>query len=180
MKTSWRPIRTTLIVGLICGLAFIPLSLGLSVFVNVATAFALILWLYAAVYSVFLCRWGGKRSGSILFPLILLLAAVFFSNSLTAYFAAALLVFSWIRSGICFERSLHGLWAELVIGLGGGALVSFFVNGSGVTWALGIWMFFLIQALYFVFFNVPVASDSKEQNVDPFERSRRMAEEILF
>lgn len=180
MKTSWRPVRTTLVFGLICGLVFIPLSLGLSVFVNIATAFALILWLYTAAYSILLCRWGGKRSGSILFPLILLLAAVFFTNSLTAYFIAALLIFSWIRSNICFERSLHGLWTELAIGLGGGALVSIFINGTVVTWALGVWMFFLIQALYFVFFDVPVASKSEEQNFDPFEKSRRMAEEILF
>lgn len=180
MKTFWRPIRTTLVVGLICGLAFIPLSLGLSVFVDIATAFALIIWLYTAVYSVLLCRWGGKRSASIIFPLLLLLAAVFFTSSLTAFFIAALFIFSWIRSGICFERSLHGMWAELAIGLGGGALVSLFVNGSGVTWALGIWMFFLIQALYFVFIDVPVASKSEKQDIDPFERSRRMAEEILF
>ena len=69
--------------------------------------------------------------------------------------------------------------AELVISLGGGALVSFFVPGSGVTWALGIWMFFLIQTLYFVFFEASISIAIEESAIDPFERSRRMAEEIL-
>ena len=179
MKTSRRPIRTTLIFGLICGLTFIPISLGLSILIPWSEAFALVLWLYTVVYGILLCRWSGNRIGSIVFPLLLLLGAVFLAGSLTAYFVVALLILSWIRSGICFQKSLKGFLAELVISLGGGALVSCFIPGSGVTWALGIWMFFLVQALYFVFFETSISIAIEAPAIDPFERSRRMAEEIL-
>jgi len=142
-------------------------------------AFALVLWLYTAIYGILLCRWSGKRIKAIVFPLVLLLGAVFLAGSLTAYFFVALLVLSWIRSGICFERSLKGLGAELVTSRGGGAVVSCFVPGSGVTWALGIWMFFLVQALYFVFFETSISTAMEDPVIDPFEKSRRLAEEIL-
>jgi len=179
MNTSRRPIRTTLIFGLICGLSFMPLRLSLSFLIPWSEAFALTLWLYTAGYGMLLCRWGGKPIKSIVFPLLLLLGAVFLAGSLTAYFFVALLLLSWIRSGICFNKSLKGLGAELVISLGGGVIVSCFVPGSGVTWALGIWMFFLVQALYFVFFETSISTAIEETAIDPFEKSRRLAEEIL-
>ena len=179
MNTSRRPIRTTLILGLICGLFFIPLRLGLSSLVPWSVSFLLAIWLYTTVYGILLCRWGGKGIGSIVFPILLLLAAVFLAGSQTAFLVVALLILSWIRSGICFDKSWQGFLAELVISLGGGAFVAGFAPGSDLAWALGIWMFFLVQTLYFVFFEPSIPSEKKEQNIDPFETSRRMVEEIL-
>ena len=175
-----HPIRTTLVYGFICGIVFVPLTLGLTFLMPRPQALALTLWVYTAVYGILLCRLAGKRVGSILFPLLLLLGAVFFTSSPIVYVMVALLILSWIRSGICFHRSLRGLLAELVIGMGGGALLSCFLPGTALTWSLGIWMFFLVQALYFAFFENPKLMKKKgTPTVDAFERARRMAEEIL-
>jgi hypothetical protein len=70
---------------------------------------------------------------------------------------------------------------ELLLCLAGGALVTVFTPGSTLSWALGIWLFFLLQALYFAIFDgkAPTLHDQYEQEVDPFERASRLAEDIL-
>ena len=68
--------------------------------------------------------------------------------------------------------------AEIVLCLGGGAVVSYFAPQSMATWALGIWMFFLIQSLYFALFR-DIPKHEEELEVDAFERARNQAETIL-
>jgi len=45
-------------------------------------------------------------------------------------------------------------------------------------WALGVWLFFLIQALYFVLFEYQSEPQIKIE-VDPFEKAKMAAEKIL-
>ena len=64
------------------------------------------------------------------------------------------------------------------MGLATGLLVSGALPAVAITWALGIWLFFLIQALYFVFFDY--RSDAQvEIEVDPFEKAKMAAQKIL-
>jgi hypothetical protein len=44
---------------------------------------------------------------------------------------------------------------------------------------LGIWMFFLIQSLYFVIFENRAIMPENQYETDPFERASRQAEAIL-
>ena len=71
------------------------------------------------------------------------------------------------------------LTAEIAISLGGGALVSVFAPHTTVTWAMAVWMFFLVQSLYFVV--VRDIGEAEEEQVvrDPFEQARGQAEKIL-
>ena len=90
------------------------------------------------------------------------------------------MVISWIRSGICYQRpGVMGLAVELLLCLLGAVLVQVFTPGSAAAWALGVWMFFLVQALYFVFLGP--ADDQQEESIktDAFERASRQAEKIL-
>jgi hypothetical protein len=66
----------------------------------------------------------------------------------------------------------------MVFSIGGGALVAYFAPYSPVTWGLGIWMFFLVQSLYFL---VMTDSDTggKPMNADAFDEARVRAEGIL-
>ena len=59
--------------------------------------------------------------------------------------------------------------------------VAVFSPASASAWVLGIWLFFLLQALYFAIFGVetPPSQSKFEQEIDPFERAYRRAEDIL-
>ena len=63
----------------------------------------------------------------------------------------------------------------------GGALIAALPPGSAFGWTLSIWMFFLVQALYFVVFDITtIAAEEKiALEIDPFERASRRAADIL-
>jgi len=64
------------------------------------------------------------------------------------------------------------------LSLGGGALVALFTPVSEISWALGIWLFFLIQALYFLLFE-KTGDKIADTEIDLFEKARMEAEKIL-
>jgi hypothetical protein len=57
-------------------------------------------------------------------------------------------------------------------------LVFGIVPDVNLVWALGVWLFFLIQALYFVLFEHQGASRT-EIEIDPFEKAKMAAGKIL-
>ena len=68
----------------------------------------------------------------------------------------------------------------LLCGLGG--LIPAVFNPTTVwAWILGIWLFFWLQALHFTIFEAatPPPQSEYEQEIDPFERAYRRAEDIL-
>ena len=87
---------------------------------------------------------------------------------------------SWIRSGICFKEKpfLKRFGAEIGLGLATGLLVSGAVPAAAIRWALGVWLFFLIQALYFVLLDYRSDPEVKI-DVDPFEKAKMAAQKIL-
>lgn len=179
MKTISRPIRTTIILGLICGLSFMPLVVGLSHVIYWPKALNLTLWIYVAVYSILLTRWSSKNINQIIFPLLLILIALFWVDSISLFIMLVLGILSWIRSGICFPKSLgNKIVAEVLLGLGAGGIVISLTPASVLTWSLAIWMFFLVQALYFVIFETSFNAEDQIKR-DPFEKAREQAENIL-
>ncbi len=178
MKSTKRPLKATVFFGFICSLSFIPLNTGLSYIVPWPKIFSFTIWLYIAGYGFLLTRWRGKNLPSILFPLLLLFISVFAVHSNSAFLLLALGIFSWIRSGICFQKPLpRALGAELGLTLGGAALVAWFTPHSTLTWALGILMFFLVQSFYFVIFENKRSKDKFV--VEPFEEAMLAADKIL-
>ncbi len=179
MTASQRPIRTTIFFGLICSLIFIPINMFFEITFFRPLFFRLALFAILAAYSLILASWGNKRRISVLFPLLFLFLFVFCQTSAPAFLLLSLGMLSWIRSGICFQNAFaRSLGVEILFSIGGGALVACFNPHSTLTWALGIWMFFLIQSLYFT-----VMTDMKEDAVAPpldlFEQARMRAEGIL-
>ncbi len=182
MKILHRPVLTTVLFGLICGMSFIPLNLVLNNIGFRSNAICLALWLFIAGYAILLCRWSRQKLMPVSYPVLFLFLTVFLVQSIGAFFFLALAVISWIRSGLCYqERRGIRLVVELFLCLAGGALVAVFTPGSALAWALGIWFFFLLQALYFAIFdnNTATLDSQYEQVVDPFERASRQAEDIL-
>ncbi len=179
MKITRRPTIATILYGLMCGVTFIPVSIVLSYMIYWPEAFRLTIWSYLALYGLLLTRWGKVNPISIVFPLLTLFIFVFWGNSNSAFLLLALGILSWIRSGICFRRPLaEMLGVELLICIGGGALVAYFVPHSTFTWAIGIWLFFLVQSLYFVLTG-DARSEEDKLKLDPFDEAKRQAERIL-
>ena len=61
MDGEKRPVRTTLLFGLVCGLLFIPVSLVFQFTIFWPFIFRLTLFSYLAVYSIILAGWGNKK-----------------------------------------------------------------------------------------------------------------------
>lgn len=182
MKILQHPIRATLLLGLICALFFGPLYLALNTMVSAPHAVCLSIWLFAAVYALFLCRWSRQKLWISVFPMLLLILAIFLVKSMSAFFLLTLMIIGWIRSGICYQKNKGArLAVEVLLGLLGGALMALFPPASVSAWALGVWMLFVLQTLYFAIFGnkLVIPANKFAFEVDPFERPCRQAEEIL-
>lgn len=180
MKASRRSTLTTIFFGLGCGICLVPISSGLSYLIEWPQAVYLTLWSCLVLYSFLLTKWGRASLFSTVFPLLLLFVFAFQATSHTAFVLSALVILGWIRSGICFRGSgIKAIGVELMICLGGGALVFYFPPHTPATWALMVWACFLIQSLYFVMLGTSDERQEKENLRDPFEEMRRRAERII-
>jgi hypothetical protein len=68
--------------------------------------------------------------------------------------------------------------SEVILGIAAGALIGSFSPMSPINWAVAIWLFFLVQALYFVIFENHLPAGRKHRR-DAFEQAREQAEKIL-
>jgi len=180
MNISRKPMFTTIIYGLLAGISFIPMVMVMSSLIYWTAAFRLAIWLILAGYLVILTRWGRVSLLSIAFPLLLLLLLVFWGDTNSAFLFLALGVLSWVRSGICFHGGLlKSLFTEAALCLGAGALVVFFTPHSTITWGVAVWMFFLVQSVYFVIFADFGKEQEEQVELDPFHQARSRAERML-
>ena len=180
MKTKPKPVRTTVIFGLICGLILGYLNTVSNYDIYWLESTKLLIWLSLAGYGILLTRWSGTKIHSILFPLLILFIFTFWGVSVKFFLVFALGILSWIRSSICFQKSIfRALAAEFLICFGGIALVAFFDSHSAISWGLGIWMFFLVQALYFLFFSDQSVFEESTIPLDQFKEAKMNAERIL-
>lgn len=181
MKNTATPIRSTIAWGLLSGFVYLLLSVPANAIIFWPIGEQLVLWVLLAGYSILLSRWASRPLSAVAWPLMLLLVGALLIPSTSTFTWVALGILSWIRSGICFNRTLvlKRCAVEFGLGLGTGLVVSAVLPATTVSVALGVWLLFLIQALYFVMFEYRKDSaDSVE--VDPFERARLAAEEILL
>ena len=180
MKGTVKPIRTTIIWGLLSALIYLPASGFLHALIPWPHGEQLLLWVLLAGYGLMFSRWALKPFSAVALPLILLLAAALFIHSTPIFVCAALGILSWMRSGICFRHRPAAIRLIAEIGLGVGASPALYavVLTTTVSAALGIWLLFLMQTLYFVMFEYR-AEPTNGVEVDPFEQARMAAEQIL-
>ncbi len=175
-----RPVRSTLVFGLISALAVMPAAGMLAVLTGWSLAIKLVLWTAFLVYALLLTRWSGTRPVAIAFPLALLLGTALWPGIHALFFLLGLGFFSWIRSGICFSTTpLRAIAAETITVAGGAGLVILLSPASNIAWAIGIWLFILVQALYFFFVPVPDATATVRAEEDPFASAYREAQRVL-
>jgi len=175
-----RPVRSTVVFAMGSGFVVVPLAIMLHAYLPWPAALKLALWTDLALYGVLLARWSGTRLLSVLFPLAVLLGVALWPQAYNGFFMLALGVFSWIRSGICFQNApVRALMAEAITVVGGSAMLLFFGSQGYAAWALNICLFFLFQSLYF--FMVPWRARHRdpEASQDAFEDAVAEARRIL-
>ncbi len=175
-----RPVRSTLVYGLISALTVMPAAWPLAGLIGWPMAFKLVLWTDLAFYAVLLSRWSGKGLLTIVFPLALMLGTALWPGVYFGFFFLGLGVLGWIRSGICFSGTpVRAVAAEIITVAGGSGLVTLLNPGSTVTWAISIWLFFLVQALYFFIVPATDLQNTARTAEDPFEQALREAQRVL-
>jgi hypothetical protein len=178
-----KEILTTLTFGFFSALSVIPFTFffagtwggdsGWTLFFN------LFLWLNLVLYSFFLCRWSKTRMVPLFPPLLFVLGAALWPGNSSGFILIILCVFSWVRSAFCYSGTVVRTVVAESLTIGGGAgLLLFWWPGSDLVFPAALWMFFLVQTLYF--FIIPGRMhDSIPDPVDPFERACREMERIL-
>jgi hypothetical protein len=108
------------------------------------------------------------------------LAVLAVAGSLAGFVIPAAAGLCWIRSGICFPGPLvRRIFAEALTVAAGLALVGG-LHPAGLTgWTLGLWMFFLIQALYFVIIDTAPGPRGESADRDPRQTVRSRVQALL-
>ncbi len=180
MHKKAHPVRSTMLFGIVAALLFIPGVTLMGKFIAWPLAFRLAVWAMVLGYSYLLASWSNTGLVKIIFPLLILLAAALWSTSSIFFLVLAILVLGWVRQN-CFMKgsSVKGLLVETLVSGGAVALILFFNPHSTPSLAISTWLFFLVQALYFVFFS-SAAAVKDSASPDRFARACKQAEEILL
>lgn len=138
------------------------------------------LFLCLAAYAAWLSRLSARPIRSFAAPLLLLSAVLVSAASVAGFAIPAAAGLAWIRSGICFPGPVvRRAAAELLTAAAGLTLCAVLRPPGLAGWALEVWMFFLIQALYFAFVDPVQARDSERPVRDSRPGLHRRAEALL-
>ncbi|WP_167506077.1 hypothetical protein [Desulfosediminicola flagellatus] len=178
-----KQVRTTLIFGVISALGAALLdSLPVS---NMSWSMVSILYIWGVLvlYSILLCRWSQTALIKVLFPLALVPVMMVMPIYYTGYFLGIvfiLLIFCWIRSGICFtDTPLRSILAEGLIFTIFVLIIGLMIPHTTYGLSIGIWLFFLMQTLYFYLVPACVPSCKKHIREEPFEHAFKEMEKIF-
>jgi hypothetical protein len=150
MKTC-SPITATLVFGVAAALTagaalcLPPILVARSTILNAVLFFCL------AAYAALLARLSATPIRALAAPLLMLCAVLPAAASVGGFAVPAAAGLAWIRSSICFAGPAVRRAGAEALAAGAGLALCAALRPSGVAgWVLGLWMFFLIQALYFV------------------------------
>jgi hypothetical protein len=121
------------------------------------------LFLSLAAYAAWLARLSASPIRGLAAPLLLLSVVLASAASVTGFVIPAAAGLAWIRSGICFPGPAARRAAAEILTLSAGLALTALLRLPGIAgWALGLWLFFLIQALYFAFVDLAPARDPRQ------------------
>ncbi len=121
------------------------------------------LFLSLAAYAAWLARLSASPIRGLAAPLLLLSVVLVSAASVTGFVIPAAAGLAWIRSGICFPGPAARRAAAEILTLSAGLALTALLRLPGIAgWALGLWLFFLIQALYFAFVDLAPARDPRQ------------------
>jgi hypothetical protein len=179
MTNDRKTVRATLFIGGTGALVWLMVAPAVDGYGRWPWSLFAMVCLLLGLYAVVLSRWRGRRPVAVIFPLVVLgLLGPLMPRSSMA-FGLVLVVFSWIRSGVCFPGTVaRSVRRELVLCGGAGAVVALWGPSTPLTWALGIWLFSLVQALFFILC-VPEPLSAAGRPGDAFDHAAHRIEDLL-
>jgi hypothetical protein len=177
-KTS--PINASLIFAAAAALLFAAVMILPFRLAPRSTTWNAAMFLCLAAYAALLCRLSGKGLRVLFAPFLILSAVLAVAGSLAGFVVPAAAGLCWIRSGICFSGPIaRRVLAETLTG-GAGLLLCAVLQPPGLTGrVLGLWMFFLIQALYFVIIDTAPGPRGESADRDPRQTVRSRVQALL-
>ena len=174
------PITATLIFAVLAALLVAAVTSPPLVLISRSSALNAAMFLCLAAYAALLCRLSGKGLRVLSAPLLILSAVLAVAGSVAGFVIPAAAGLCWIRSGICFPGPLvRRIFAEALTAAAGLALVTG-LRPAGLTgWSLGLWMFFLIQALYFAIIDAAPLSHGERSGLGPRQTVRSRVQALL-
>lgn len=153
MKITLAPVAASVAFAAFAAALFVPLARVAAVFAPWALPSNLGLFLLLVGYVLLIARLSGAGLHRLA-PTLAVLAAILPTAGSTAGFAApAVVALAWVRSGICFRGPFRPrLAAEAVLGPAAILAIAALKPPGPVGWTLAVWLFFLVQASYLLFF----------------------------
>jgi len=175
-----KPIRTTLIFGVLSALCALPIITFSSTHFGWSTPYKLFVFFNVAIYTMLLCQWSKKPITSVLFPLLLVLGVTLWPVGQSGFLLISLAVFGWIRSGICYSANpLRSILAETITLAGGAGFIFILLPNSFFALPIAVWLFCLFQTLYFYIVPGITEHESAEGTADSFDQACREMERLL-
>jgi hypothetical protein len=151
MKSRISPLAASVIFAAAAALLFAGMmSLPLRM-ISRPTALNTALFVGLAAYAGFLVRLSGKKPRDLFAPFLIVSAVLAAAGSVSGFVIPAAAALSWIRSGICFSGSIpRRVFAEAIT-CPAGLVLAWVLQPPGLYgWTLSVWLFWLIQSLYFL------------------------------
>ena len=180
MKTKLSPAAATVIFAAAAAMLLAAAVFWTQRFIPRTTILNTAVFLCLAAYTAFLARSSGRSLRALFAPLFMLAAVMAAAGSVTGFVVPAAAGLSWIRSGICFPGSLpRRVCAEAITCAAGLALVRLLQPPGPYGLPLSIWMFGLIQALYFVVIDVESSGQAEPPIREKIEEAHCRADVLL-
>jgi len=180
MKTKLSPAAATVIFAAAAAMLLAAAVFWTQRFIPRTTILNTAVFLCLAAYTAFLARSSGRSLRALFAPLFMLAAVMAAAGSVTGFVVPAAAGLSWIRSGICFPGSLpRRVCAEAITCAAGLALVRLLQPPGPYGLPLSIWMFGLIQALYFVGVNAERTGVPEKQGQKRMAQAHPRADALL-
>jgi hypothetical protein len=180
MKLKNAPVAISVIFAAAAALLVAALTLLPLRAVPRTSAINAAIFLCLAAYAAFLARSNGRSLRALFGPLFMLAAVLAVAGPVTGFVVPAAAGLSWIRSGICFPGSMpRRVCAEALTSAAGLALVWLLQPPGPCGWVLGMWMFGLIQALYFVVVDAEISGQPEPTGRERIEKAHCRADLLL-
>ena len=180
MNLKISPVTTSVIFAAAAGVLVATVTILPLRSIPRTTALSTAIFLCLAAYSAFLAQSSGRSLRALFAPLFMLAAVSAAADSVTGFVVPAAAGLSWIRSGICFPGSLlRRVCAEAITCAAGLALARLLQPPGPYGWALSIWMFALIQALYFVVVDAESCGQTEPPIREKIEEAHCRADVLL-
>lgn len=184
-RTAWF----TIAFALTAALLFPALVLLLRPLAGTGPAVRFLLWACFTAYGLLTALGNGAGPGSVVFPALVSLTGAILLPGTMAYAVLATVLLAWMRSGSLLGS--HPVRVALLETLFCGAAVAVVLAMAPQvpgTWAVTVWLMFLVQAPFGLFAperpsrqgrRRETAPGTEENGADIFETSRRAVEELL-